>query len=258
MVSAVRKVCLLTYAVAAYFVAIVSLLYIMGFLADVGVPKGISDGPIDVWWRAALIDAALVGLFGLHHSITARTSFKRRWTRIVPPSLERSTYLYMSAAMTVLLVWAWRPINITLWHVRSQLLEGIIHLAYIAVWIVMAAATFHFGHFSFFGLAQAWERLRKTPPPPSEMTTRYLYALVRHPISLCWMTAALVTPHLTVGHLTFAVSTWLYIVLATPFEEADLIEALGESYLEYQKRTPSFLPSLDNAHRKRTTAARVD
>ncbi len=240
----IRKSLMLAYAGGAYFLSLAALLYIMGFLANFGVPKGISDGEVGPFWRAILIDAGLIGLFGLHHSITARISFKRWWTKFIPAPIERATYLYMTAIMTGVLVYFWQPIPFTIWRVDAPLASGLIIAAYIGVWTMMSAATFHFGHFGFLGLAQAWQNFRQSPPKSSDMTARYLYALVRHPISLGWMTAPFVTPHLTAGHVVFAASTFAYIMLATPFEEADLIEELGDTYRDYRKRVPTFLPFL--------------
>lgn len=243
----IRKSLMLLYALSAYILATATLLYIMGFLVDFGVPKGISANgisernPLELW-SAVLINTGLVGLFGLHHSITARTSFKRWWTKIIPAPIERATYLYMTVAMTALLVFFWQPIPITIWHVQSSLAVGFVYAAYVGVWTMMVAATFHFGHFGFLGLTQAWQNFRNTEPDPSSMTARYLYALVRHPISLGWMIAPLIIPHFTVGHLVFAGATFGYILLATPFEEADLIEEIGESYRDYRNRVPTFVP----------------
>lgn len=243
----IRKSLMLLYALGAYILGTAALLYIMGFLVDIGVPKGISANGISGadspgLWSAVLINAGLVGLFGLHHSITARTSFKRWWTKIIPAPIERATYLYMTVAMTALLVFFWQSIPITIWHVQSSLAVSAIYAAYIGVWTMMVAATFHFGHFRFLGLTQAWQNFRNTKPDQSNMTARYLYALVRHPISLGWMIAPLITPHFTVGHLVFAGATFGYIMLATPFEEADLIEEIGEPYRDYLNRVPTFVP----------------
>jgi len=238
----IRKSLMLIYALMAYTLATAALVYIMGFLADTGVPKGISDGEQIALWPAIAVNAGLVGAFGLHHSITARTSFKRWWTKIIPAPIERATYLYMTVIMTGLLVHFWQPIPITIWHVQSPLASGIIIAIYLGIWTMMSAATFHFGHFGFFGLTQAWQNFRQSPPEASNMTARYLYALVRHPISLGWMTAPLAMPHLTVGHLVFAGATFAYIMLATPFEEADLIEDIGQPYRDYRKRVPTFVP----------------
>ncbi len=242
-----RKSLMLAYALGAYILSMVALVYIMGFLIDYGVPKGISgagakDGESFAPWPAIIINTGLIALFGLHHSMTARTSFKRWWTRFIPAPIERATYLYMTVAMTALLVGFWQPIPITIWHVQSSLAAGFIYAGYISIWAMMVAATFHFGHFGFLGLAQAWQNFRNISPAPTNMTARYLYALVRHPISFGWMTAPLMTPHFTVGHLVFAGATLAYILLATPFEEADLIEEIGEPYRDYRDRVPTFVP----------------
>lgn len=236
------RMIMLVYALGGYVAGAASIAYIIGFLADFGVPKGVSGGAPVSTWAAVAIDAGLVGLFGLHHSITARTSFKRWWTRIIAAPIDRATYLYMTAIMIGLLVVFWRPIPITVWNVESQVVSSLIIAAYIGVWVMMVAATFHIGHFKFFGLTQAWQHFRQSTPKESNMSARYLYALARHPISLGWMIAPLLTPHLTVGHLIFAGATVVYIMLATPFEEADLIEDIGQPYLDYRTKVPAFVP----------------
>lgn len=240
----IRRAWMLAYAIVAYLLGTASLLYIVGFLADVGVPKGISDGQPTSVWAAIAFDASLIGLFGLQHSITARASFKRWWTGIVAAPIERATYLCMTTIMTGLLVHFWRPIPITIWHVTSAGGAGLIRAAYIGVWLSMSAATFSFGYFSFFGLAQAWRSFAQAPPSTTSMTARYLYAVVRHPISLGWMTAPWLVPHLTLGHVVFAAATFAYIMLATPFEEADLVEEIGAPYVAYRQQVPRFVPRL--------------
>lgn len=234
----------LVYAVGAYIVGLATIAYIVGFLADFGVPKGIGDGVAGPFRTSAAINVALVFGFGLHHSITARTSFKRWWIKIVPPPIERATYLYMTAVMTALLVIFWQPIPVAIWAIEAPWAQAVIYGVYLSVWLMMFSATFHFGHFGFFGLAQAWAKFRNTPPKSANMTARCLYALVRHPISLGWIITPWITPHLTVGHVVFAFATFIYIMIATPFEEADLIEELGDDYRDYKKRAPAFIPRI--------------
>ena len=117
------KFLMLVYALIGYVVGLASIAYIIGFLADFGVPKSIGDGEANSTWAAAAIDAGLVGLFGLHHSVTARTSFKRWWTKIIPAPIERATYLYMTAAMTAMLVVLWTLLGS--WMVLSRAQEGL-------------------------------------------------------------------------------------------------------------------------------------
>ena len=59
-----RKSLMLIYAMSAYVLATASLVYIMGFLADVGVPKGISDGKAATPWIAIIIDGGLLVYLG--------------------------------------------------------------------------------------------------------------------------------------------------------------------------------------------------
>jgi len=248
------KLLMLVYSLVAYLLGLASIVYIIGFLTDFSVPKSINNGEAVSTSAAVAIDACLVGLFGLHHSVTARRSFKRWWMKFVPPPIERATYLYMTAIMTGLLVVFWRPIPITIWNVEGSIAVSMIVAASSSIWIVMVAATFHFGHFNFLGLTQAWRNFRQTAPKESDMSARYLYALVRHPISLGWMIAPFLVPHFTVGHLVFAASTFVYIMLATPFEEADLIEEIGEPYRDYRKHVQRFLPF---TKRKKVSAQNV-
>lgn len=237
-----KKTLILLYAAIGYLIGMASVAYMAGFIANIGVPKAIGDGAAGSPWTAALTDAGLLWLFGLHHSITARASFKRWWTKFVPAAIERATYVYMTAGLIALLVLLWQPIPTTIWDVQWLPGQIAIWALYLGCWGMMVAATFHFGHFRFLGIAQAWERFRNAPPPGGRFSARYLYAIVRHPISLGWIAAPLLVPHLTAGHLLFSLAALVYVLIATPFEEADLIEELGDTYRDYRRRVPAFLP----------------
>jgi methanethiol S-methyltransferase len=235
----------LTYAAGGYIVSMLAIAYLVAFLADFAVPFTVNTGnPPDDPWSAILINVALVAAFGLHHSITARRSFKARWTKIVPPHLERSTYLYMSAIATAALVLLWQPIPLTLWRVEANWAFWAIVALYLGVWATMFSATFLLGHFSFFGLSQAWHRLLNKPIPDLPFSSRLLYGVVRHPISLGWLLVGWITPHMTLGQLVFALSVTAYVLIATVFEERDLIAELGQTYRDYRARVPAFLPRL--------------
>lgn len=232
-----------TYAGMAYVLAMANIAYIVFFLADFGVPKGINTGDQPGSLAPAIFGNVLLVLgFGLHHSVTARPFFKRWWTRFVPAHLERATYLYMTAVVTAILVIAWQPIPVTIWHVQSAWAVGAIMGAFLLTTGMMFSATFHFGHLGFFGLSQVWHWMRRAQPEKPVFVARYLYALIRHPISLGWMLLPWLTPWMTIGQLVFAVSVTLYVLIATYFEEADLVLELGERYHHYLKQVPAFLP----------------
>jgi methanethiol S-methyltransferase len=233
------------YAAGGYLVSMLAIAYLVAFLADFAVPFTVNSGnlPGDPW-IAVLINVALVAGFGLHHSITARRSFKARWTRLVPAHLERPTYLYMSALATAALVVLWQPIPATLWRVEAGVAFWAITALYLGVWGMMFSATFLLGHFSFFGLSQAWHRLLDRPLPQLPFSSRLLYGVVRHPISLGWMLVAWITPHMTLGQLVFALAVTAYVLVATVFEERDLVTELGQTYRDYRARVPAFVPWL--------------
>jgi protein-S-isoprenylcysteine O-methyltransferase Ste14 len=233
----------LVFAAAAYLLAMANLAYLIGFITDLGVPKSIADGSMpDHPWRAVAVDTLLVLGFGLHHSITARRRFKRWWADWVPNDLERPVYLCMTAAACTVLVIGWQPIPLTVWRLEQAWAVTLIHAANLAIWLMMFAATFHFGHLQFFGVAPAIARLLGRTPAPSSFTARHLYALVRHPISLGWMLVPWVVPHLTAGHVVFGLATAAYVLCATVFEEADLMAEFGQRYRVYREHVPAFLP----------------
>lgn len=74
------------------------------------------------------------------------------------------------------------------------------------------------------------------------LVTPALYAVVRHPIMLGFLLAFWATPHMTLGHLVFAVTMTAYVALALLFEERDLEGEFGAAYVDYRKRVPALLP----------------
>jgi protein-S-isoprenylcysteine O-methyltransferase Ste14 len=238
----IGRISTLLYGIFCYLVFLVSFLYAIAFLGDFGVPRTIDSGLQGSIGRALAINAGLLALFALQHSIMARSWFKRAWTRIVPPAAERSTYVLLSSLALILLFWQWRPIGGSVWQINNELGAMAIYWVYAAGWILLLLATFLINHFDLFGLRQVYLRFRGQEYTGLPFRTPGLYRVVRHPIYLSWLCIFWATPRMTIAHLVFALATTAYILIAIQLEERDLIRVYGEAYRRYKQQVPSILP----------------
>lgn len=232
----------LVYGVVAYVTFLIALLYAIGFVASMVVPKAINDGVETPATTAALINIALLALFAIQHTIMARPAFKRWWTRYVPPPIERSTYVLLTNLILMLMFWQWRPMTGTIWHVEAEWGRWLLYGVSFAGWALMIYATFVIDHFDLFGLRQVWLYYTGRPYTPPQFQERTVYRVVRHPLMLGFLVAFWATPDMTAGHLLFAAVTTGYILVGTSIEERDLLRFHGEDYKQYRRRTSMLLP----------------
>lgn len=231
------------YGLVAYVVFFLTFLYSIAFVGGFLGPRTVdAGGPSEDLLTALLINAGLLGLFAIQHSVMARPAFKRWWTKIVPASVERSTYVLLSSLVLILLFWQWRPMPGVVWEVEGSVARNAIWAVFASGWLVVLVSTFLISHFDLFGLRQVWLRLREKPYRPLEFQLRFFYRFVRHPLLLGFLIAFWATPTMTVGHLLFAVATTGYILVGIQLEERDLVKAHGEAYEEYRESTPMLIP----------------
>jgi protein-S-isoprenylcysteine O-methyltransferase Ste14 len=187
------------------------------------------------------MNAALLTLFALQHSIMARQWFKKAWTRIVPTPVERSTYVLFSSLALLLLFWKWQPMGGAIWNVESTPGRLALNVLFAAGWVIVLVATFLINHFDLFGLRQVWLYLIGSPYTALPFRTPSLYRVVRHPLYVGWLLVFWSAPVMTSAHLIFAIATTAYILIAIQFEERDLVRLHGE-YVEYRRRVPMIVP----------------
>ena len=241
------------YGLFCYFAFLASFLYAIGFLGNFIGPKSIDSAATLPFLRALAIDAALLGLFAVQHSLMARQWFKAAWTRIVPRSVERSTYVLFSSIALLLLFWKWEPMGGVIWSVGNSYARLAINALYAAGWLIVLAATFLINHFDLFGLRQVWLRLLGRQYTEIAFRTPGLYRYVRHPLYVGWLMVFWSAPLMTSAHLVFALATTTYILLAIQFEERDLAR-MHKEYGEYRRRVPMLIPTGSSKKRENSGA----
>jgi len=231
-----------SYGVVSYIIFLGSFLYAIGFVGEFIVPKTINSGQAGAFLPSLLINMALLTLFAFQHSGMARPGFKKWWTKVVPKSIERSTYVLFSSLSLILLYIFWQPLPGVVWNLEGTVLPGILNVTYFIGWGILLMATFMISHAHLFGLKQVYEFFRKKEIENPKFQTPGFYKFIRHPIMLGFIIAFWSTPLMTVGHILFAGATTGYILIAVQLEERDLLAYFGDRYRKYREQVPMFIP----------------
>jgi protein-S-isoprenylcysteine O-methyltransferase Ste14 len=189
-----------------------------------------------------VIDLLLLGLFAVQHSVMARPGFKKWWTKSVPRSVERTTYVLLASLALLLLFWQWQPIRQPVWSMTDPASVIIMQTVFWLGFAVALVSTCLINHFELFGLRQVYARMRGHVLPAPVFRSPLLYKYVRHPIYLGFLLAFWATPLMTAGHLLFAVGTSCYILIGIYFEERDLVAQFGDQYRRYREQVSMLLP----------------
>lgn len=231
-----------------YFIAFVGNLQMTPIAGEIPLVESLVPYSLDAGrttgalMPALLINAGLILLFGLQHSIMARTGFKQWLTKHLPPSAERSVFVVMASLLLILLMWQWRPIPTILWEAQSTWGQALGWSLFAAGFAIVLLSTYLIDHFDLFGLRQVWEgflgRRSRTP----QFMTPLLYRIVRHPLYFGFLLAFWTTPSMSVGQFLFASGMTVYILIAVRLEERDLVRVHGPVYEHYREQVPGLVP----------------
>jgi methanethiol S-methyltransferase len=242
------------YSALVYALFLGVFLYAIGFVEDVLVPKSIDSGTSGSVALSLLIDAGLLALFAVQHSVMARPGFKRVWTRIVPKEIERSTFVLFASLALALVCWQWRALPQSVWSIEDPIAaKGLLVVSW-SGWGLVLLSTFLISHFHLFGLSQGFTRLLGSKLPEPAFVTPFLYRWLRHPIYAGFILAFWAAPHMSLGHLFFAVATTGYIFVGIWFEERDLIAYFGDRYRQYRATVGMLVPRIRLASSRKRIA----
>jgi protein-S-isoprenylcysteine O-methyltransferase Ste14 len=237
-----KKILSLLYGLASYLAFFGTIVYAIGFVGNLVVPKTIDSKPEGSLLSAILVDASLLLLFALQHSVMARPSFKRWWTNIIPQHLERSTYVLFASVCLMFLMWQWQPIGGIVWSIDNEVVKAVLMISYTMGWSIVFLSTFLINHFDLFGLRQVWLYFLGRPYTQLPFRMPMFYRVVRHPLYLGFLIAFWSASVMTLAHFLFAILTTGYILTAIQLEEKDLLDDHGEKYRNYRKWVPMIIP----------------
>jgi protein-S-isoprenylcysteine O-methyltransferase Ste14 len=222
-----KKTFALSYGIVCYLAFFATMLYAIGFVGNLPVPKTIDGNPKVPLPLAILIDTLLLLLFGLQHRIMAMPAFKQCWAKFVPKHLERSTYILLASLCLLLMMWQWQPVGGLVWSIENGVAKNLLFITFFCGWFIVFFSTFLISHFDLFGLRQVWFYFNGKPYTQLPFGVQLFYKLVHHPLYLGFLIGLWSTPVMTATHLVFAIVATGY--LTAIYTEADIGISLSEA-----------------------------
>lgn len=239
----IKRTSVLLYGLLAYHIGVAGLLWIilaMGGLA----PVGFSPLNTDSTASALLVNFGLIMLFGLQHSIMARSGFKNILKKYLPEAAERSTFVLMSGICMAAAIYFWQSVPGNIWMVENTTLQVMLWVLFAAGWIYLFIATFVTNHFELMGLRQVYLYFIDKPYSKLPFTQKYMYRYSRHPMMLGVLVGMWAVPAMSFSHFVMASLLTLYVVIGVMLEERDLIRQFGKTYLEYKRQIATLVPKV--------------
>ncbi|KAF3984350.1 MAG: hypothetical protein HFP81_02530 [Methylococcales symbiont of Hymedesmia sp. n. MRB-2018] len=238
------RLLVMLYGTVSYLLFFVVFVYFIGFVGDIFLPITVSTEMEVYSDNALMINIGLILMWGVQHSVMARGWFKDMIVSVVPHHVERSTYVLVSDITLAIFMYYWQPMEGIVWQVEDSMTVTVLWSLFAFGWVLLFAATFLTNHFDLFGLRQTWLYFVKKTYTDVTFAEKLVYRWIRHPMMLGFMIAFWALPTMTVGHLVFSIGMSVYVLIGIHFEEKGLAKSLGQTYMDYQKRTSKIIPKV--------------
>lgn len=239
-----KKYLIFLYSLVGYILSMITLSFLILWVYPWDFMAFYIDSPIiAIDADPILTNTSLLLLFGLQHSVMARSFFKDGLLSHVSNAVKHATFSITSSICLLLIFCFWQPIDGYVWNFQDSMLPWFfLTVVYILGWLMAFLATFMIDHFELFGLHQGYRVLKDIPDPEAEFQIRFFYKYVRHPIQAATIVGVWATPSMSYSHLFLSIGMTIYIVIGLYFEEKDLIRVFGEKYKNYMGTTPMLIP----------------
>jgi protein-S-isoprenylcysteine O-methyltransferase Ste14 len=231
------------FGLLAHLLAVLPMVYFVGFLANLAVPKSVDSGAVGAPARALAVDLALLLAFAAVHSALARPAAKRLVTRWIPAALERSHYSAVAGAQIVALMALWQPLPVAVWSVGPAPARVAIWALYALGWAIVLWALWAIDERRLFGLRRAWAAAADRDDAVPALVPRGPYRFVRHPLYSATILSLFAAPDMSQGRLLLAVVLGAYTLVGARFEESALEREHGAAFRAYRAAVPAYLPS---------------
>jgi len=222
-------------ALACYLAALAGLSAWAGFVLLLGLDLLPTRAALPEPWPW-VVDLAWLVIFAVQHSGMARTSFKNRWTRWLPPRLERSVYAALSGLLLLGLTLTWQPLDgAAIWRGPTWLVA-----VPLTAGLCLTLVNLRFDHLGLFGVRQAWDN--SDEPSPERLWVLGVYRYIRHPLMACMLVFLWAQPVMAPTLAVLAGGLTLYIGIGIVLEERDLLRRFGPAYAEYRRQVPALVP----------------
>lgn len=231
---------ILAYGIASYALGMFGLFWFIAMYLDLA-PFGSAPFTLAPGWAVAY-NLALIAGFGVQHTIMARPAFKERWTKIIPPAMERSTFVLVTGVLVVIAMMTWQQMPELVWSVDAgPLAYGLRALGALGFGYLVLAS-FAIDHFELFGLKQVWRNATGNQPPKLPLVSRLMYRFDRHPLMTGILFGMWCTPSMRMDQLVMAAGFTVYIVIGVGIEERSLVARFGEGYRAYRRKVGALVP----------------
>jgi protein-S-isoprenylcysteine O-methyltransferase Ste14 len=193
-------------------------------------------------FEAMLINTFLSLMFFLQHSLIIRDSIRNKIIKIIPSESFYAFHSIVSGTTLLLAIILWQKSTFIVISITEPYIPILRLLQFISIlgliWGVKSLS-----NFDPFGRKQISKFIKnEKEAQENNFVYRGPYKIIRHPFYFFILIMIWSHPTLSMDRLLFVFLWTIWIVIGTFLEERDLVNQIGNEYLEYKKKVPMLIP----------------